>query len=251
MKLSNDQRDWFDTVRSEWNERVVPNATLMGQHVFDVGARIPQAAVARAQVFANRTAALAALPAGGRVAELGTQAGWFAEQVTNTLRPDELHLFDLEFDTLRGARPAIAVHTNVRLHVGDSSTELAKLPDHYFDWIYIDGDHSLEGVRRDADVAVRKVKPDGILVFNDYTVWSVLEFTDYGIVPVVNELLAGGEWEMAYIALHPLMYCDVAIRRPKPPPRGPAYELARSLWHGLPANVRQRLGPLAARLLRR
>ena len=112
-----------------------------------------------------------------------------------------------------GARAPLAAHANVRLHLGDSSTELAKLPDRYFDWIYIDGDHSLEGVRRDAAVAAAKIKPDGVLVFNDYTVWSVLEFTDYGIVPVVNELLASGEWEMVYIALHPLMYCDVAIRR--------------------------------------
>ena len=37
--------------------------------------------------------------------------------------------------------------------------------------------------------------------------------TDYGIVPVVNDMLAGGGWEVAYLALHPLMYCDVALRR--------------------------------------
>lgn len=242
MKLSGEQAQWFDAVRSQWNERIVPNATLMGQHVFDVGARIPQAAVSGAQVFAKRTAALAALPAHGVVAELGTQAGWFAEQVVAQLAPRELHLFDLEFDTLRGARAPLAAQANVRLHVGDSSTELAKLPDHYFDWIYIDGDHSLEGVRRDAAVAMAKIRPDGILVFNDYTVWSVLEFTDYGIVPVVNELLASGEWEMLYIALHPLMYCDVAIRRPPPLRRG------TGLTQYLPGPIRDHVRSAVRRL---
>ncbi len=242
MKLSGEQAQWFDAVRSQWNERIVPNATLMGQHVFDVGARIPQSALSGAQVFANRTAALAALPAHGVVAELGTQAGWFAEQVVAKLAPRELHLFDLEFDTLRGARAPLAAQANVRLHVGDSSTELAKLPDHYFDWIYIDGDHSLEGVRRDAAVAVAKIRPDGILVFNDYTVWSVLEFTDYGIVPVVNEFLASGEWEMMYIALHPLMYCDVAIRRPQPRRRG------TGLTQYLPGLIREPVRDMVRRL---
>lgn len=62
-------------------------------------------------------------------------------------------------------------------------------------------------------VAVDKIKRDGILIFNDYTVWSMLEMTDYGVVPVVNEMLASGGWEMLYLALQPLMYCDVALRR--------------------------------------
>jgi len=213
MNLSSEQRQWFESMRSHWNEHIVPISTLPAQHVFDVGSAIPQSALSKAQVFADRVSAMRVLPANGKIAELGTQAGWFAEQVMTVLRPRELHLFDLEVDTLRRARPALAEHTSVRLHIGDSSIELAKLPDHYFDWIYIDGDHRLEGVRRDTKVAVDKIKPDGILVFNDYTVWSVLEFTDYGVVPVVNDLLASGEWAMVYIALHPLMYCDVALRR--------------------------------------
>jgi predicted O-methyltransferase YrrM len=213
MKLSSEQQEWFDTVRGQWRERIAPSDTPAEQNALDIGPRIPQSAVSTARVFANRVAALAALPSGGAVAEVGTQAGWFAEQIMAKLAPRELHLFDLEFDTLRGARPALCETPNVRLHLGDSSTELAKLPDKHFDWIYIDGDHVIEGVRRDANVAVSKIKDDGILVFNDYTVWSILELVDYGVVPVVNELLASGEWEMLYIALHPLMYCDVALRR--------------------------------------
>jgi len=238
MKLTDEQRTWFDSVRRQWFERIAPNAGLHGAHVLDVPARLPQAAMSRARVFADRMAALPTLPANAVVAEIGTETGWFAEQVLAALDPRELHLFDLEFDTLRGARPALADHPRVRLHQGDSPGELAKLPDRYFDWIYIDGDHTLEGVRRDAEVAVAKVKSDGILVFNDYTVWSILELTDYGVVPIVNELLASGEWEMVHIALHPLMYCDVAIRRARSP-AGRIARYRRTLMDILRARLRR------------
>lgn len=41
--------------------------------------------------------------------------------------------------------------------------------------IYIDADHSYEGVKKDISVACRKVKHDGILIFNDYIYWSYLD----------------------------------------------------------------------------
>ena len=166
-----------------------------------------------ARVFASRFDALDTLPRNGVVAEVGTQAGLFAERILLATTPASLHLFDVEFDTLRQERPAVADDSRVTLHLGDSSSELSCCPDASFDWIYIDGDHALDGVRKDTAVAIAKVKPGGILVFNDYTVWSIMELADYGVVPVVNELLVGGEWEMLYLALHPLMYCDVGLKR--------------------------------------
>ena len=213
MKLDGEQRAWFDHVQHEWRERLKPASTALGRHVFDVGPRVPGVAVDGARVFASRFDALDTLPRNGVVAEVGTQAGLFAERILLTAAPASLHLFDIEFDTLRRERAAVADDARVTLHLGDSSTELSRCPDASFDWIYIDGDHALDGVRKDTTVALAKVKPDGILVFNDYTVWSIMEMADYGVVPVVNELLAGGEFEMIYLALHPLMYCDVGLRR--------------------------------------
>ena len=213
MKLDRDQRDWMNGVQAEWRQRLEPASTPLGRHVFDVGPKVPGGAVQNALVFGSRFEALDALPKTGIIAEVGTQAGLFAEKILTTSMPSALHLFDIEFDTLRRERPKVATHPQVHLHLGDSSTELARLPNASFDWIYIDGDHAIEGVRKDTNVALTKLKRSGVLVFNDYTVWSPLEMTDYGVVPVVNELLASGGWEMVYIALHPLMYCDVALRQ--------------------------------------
>lgn len=215
MRLTDEQAGWLARVQAEWREVMRPGAEPLGAHLFGPPPALPDAAFAGARVFASRSAALHALPKGGRVAELGTQAGRYARQILDVSRPEALHLFDLEFDTLRARDPAVADDPRVRLHLGDSSIELAAFPDASFDWIYIDGDHSEAGVRRDAECAGAKIRADGVLVFNDYTLWSPLELTDYGIVPVVNGLLAGGGWEVAYLALHPLMYCDIALRRPR------------------------------------
>lgn len=213
MKLNPEQKAWLAEAQQEFLTRLKPSSSPLGSHLFDVADRIPEHALSTARIFGTRAAALKLLPSGGTVAEVGTQAGHFARRILDELKPDRLHLFDLEFETLRSSNPAVASDDRVTLHQGDSSTALAALTDRSFDWIYIDGDHEIEGVRRDRDVAVLKLKPDGILVFNDYTVWSPMEMTDYGVVPVVNAMLASGEWEVLYLALHPLMYCDIAIRR--------------------------------------
>lgn len=213
MRLTAEQAEWLARTRAEWDVLMRPGAEPMGAHLFGAPIALPAGAVAGAKLVASRADALELLPRGGRVAELGTQAGRYARQILDVSHPDELHLFDLEFDTLRAHAPGVAADSRVHLHLGDSSTELARLPDESFSWIYVDGDHSEPGVRRDAECAARKLRRDGILVFNDYTLWSPMEMTDYGIVPVVNGLLSDGVWEVVYFALHPLMYCDIALRR--------------------------------------
>ena len=213
MKLTPDQKAWFSTVQREWREKLQPTSSKMASHLFEVVERTPEAAVRNARLYGSRIAALERFPVGGIVAEVGTQAGFFARRLLDEIDPERLDLFDLEFNTLRSNNPEVATDTRVRLHLGDSSTLLADQADASFDLIYIDGDHALDGVRRDASCSVRKIKPDGMLVFNDYTIWSPLEMDDYGVVPVVNAMLASGEWEVVYLALHPLMYCDIAIRR--------------------------------------
>jgi hypothetical protein len=101
----------------------------------------------------------------------------------------------------------------VQLHESDSAAALASFPERYFDWIYIDADHSYEGVCRDIDPAKRALKPAGLLVFNDYIFYSHNELGPYGVVQAVNELCVKDEWEFRYLALHPAMYCDVAVAR--------------------------------------
>ena len=68
----------------------------------------------------------------------------------------------------------------IEIHESDSVTALHAFPDKYFDWIFIDGDHSYGGVRRDTDIAKVKIKPGGLLVFDDYIFKSgVFKMSDF------------------------------------------------------------------------
>lgn len=186
----------------------------VGQSFFQFGDAVSDAAVANCRVFPNRHRAIESLPRGGVVAEVGTQTGRFADYIFKAVRPDKLDLFDLSLERFD---PDVLVEPirdgRVEIHLGDSSSELAKFPDEHFDWLYIDGDHSYAGVKRDIAQAVRAVKRDGLIVFNDYTVWSPLEVSNYGVLKAVNEMVNSCEWEFAYLALHPWGYHDVALRR--------------------------------------
>lgn len=163
-----------------------------------------------AQVFATRHALMRALVAGGSGGEIGVQAGDFSRFMLDELRPEKLHLFDMSD---RWLRADVRDDPRTELHLGDSSALLARQPDRSFDWLYIDGDHSYDGVHRDAEAALRKIRPGGLLVFNDYTMWSPGEAIPYGVVACVNELVNDG-LDMLGVALTPTGYLDVALRAP-------------------------------------
>jgi hypothetical protein len=169
----------------------------------------------------NRTAILHKMKKGGVVAEVGVAAGGFSRSILDICSPSEFHLIDLYLSSTSSLTTTVVserfrAEINegiVHLHEGDSSSWLAKFPDSYFDFIYIDGDHSYQGVKKDVQAGKSKVKDDGFLIFNDYTYWSPAECVVYGIVQAVNELCLEENWEMIYFALQTFMYCDVAIRR--------------------------------------
>jgi len=62
--------------------------------------------------------------------------------------------------------PQIAQGT-VQTHLGDSATLLHSFPDQYFDWAYIDGDHSYEGAKKDLDGFFPHLVSLGVAAFHD------------------------------------------------------------------------------------
>jgi predicted O-methyltransferase YrrM len=53
---------------------------------------------------------------------------------------------------------------------GKSEERLAEIKDASVDFVYIDGDHSYEGVKQDLELAFPKVKPGGFLALDDYNI---------------------------------------------------------------------------------
>jgi Methyltransferase domain len=228
--LRHTRREWYRVMRplGSWAPWDVAAEVDLGESeaddYFRPAPRLEPRHVRNCRVVPDRLELLATcLPRHGVVAELGTDHGDFAEMILTLSTPRELHIVDVTLARFRteAFAPAIARGT-VRLHETDSVQALCRFPDAYFDWIYIDADHSYEGVARDLATAKTKVKPDGLLVLNDYIFWSHREFVPYGVVQAVNELCLAEGWELRFLALHPEMYGDVALARIEPIDGGPA-----------------------------
>jgi hypothetical protein len=144
----------------------------------------------------GRRFVLDGLPKNSVGAEIGVHLGDFSKQILDVVRPRELHLIDpwkheespvykkawyggqandgqLEMDnryaTVRARFDGEIRQGRVKIHRGYSQDILDQIPDGYFDWIYIDGNHLYEYVKSDLQLSFRKTRPGGYITGDDYT----------------------------------------------------------------------------------
>ena len=138
----------------------------------------------------QRERLLALLPTGGTCAEIGSWKGDFADTILSRLRPELLYLVDpWEYmsdgpgDAEAGQREMDGVHDGVaarfraeiergqvRIRRARSLDAAASFAEESLDWVYIDGDHAYEAVKRDLDAYYRTVKAGGFIAGDDYGV---------------------------------------------------------------------------------
>lgn len=167
------------------------------------------------------------------VAEIGVALGTFSKFMIERFKPTQFHAFDLfqiHQDATLWGKPTIEVlggrthldfyrreminsPATVLTHEGLSSNTLPKIPNSFFDLIYIDAAHTYDEVRADAELSASKLNRDGILIFNDYIMYDPFIKSEYGIVPVVNEMIVNQGWKVIGFALQKDMFCDIAIQR--------------------------------------
>ena len=150
----------------------------------------------------DRIEMLRAVPRQSRGAELGVCAGDFSRHLLTEIDPELLFLVDVWQHIDLGYQDKLMGHDGVQLKryrgvvrefgldprvhiIRDLSVIIAEvLPEHYLDWIYIDGDHSHRGCRGDLDAARRVVKPAGIIMGHDY------DASHPGVIQAVDEFVA-------------------------------------------------------------
>ena len=156
------------------------------------------------------------VPKNGVCAEVGIFKCSFSKKILDTTSPEKLHLIDISNDSIELASslfPKEIESKQVELHKGDSSVLISKFPDNYFDWIYIDGDHTYEGCKKDLDAAFPKMKPEGKILLNDYIYFSSSNMEKFGVVEAVNEFCIAHNYKIKYMSLHGRMYNDVFLER--------------------------------------
>jgi hypothetical protein len=85
-----------------------------------------------------------------------------------------------------------SAYPHINLHKSDSSTFLNNCADSYYDIVYIDGDHSYAGVKKDLESALRKVKNGGYIMGHDYemNMNKARNVYDFGVKRAVDEFCA-------------------------------------------------------------
>ena len=143
----------------------------------------------------GREVVLEMLPKRSVGAEIGVHLGDFSQKIIDAISPKELHLIDpwehqtsgiyknawfggrvkggqIEMDERYATvcnRFDQKIHAGqVKVHRGYSIEILQQFPDEYFDWVYIDGNHLYEFVKKDLEVSFQKVKPGGYITGDDY-----------------------------------------------------------------------------------
>ena len=101
----------------------------------------------------------------------------------------------------------------LHIHRGYSTEKLAQFPDHTFDWIYIDTNHTYETTKQELNLCRHKVKPSGIIAGHDYVQGDWKMRVRYGVVEAVNEFCVKNSWEIVYLTNETHRHLSFALRK--------------------------------------
>ena len=153
------------------------------------------------------------LPKKIKIAELGVFRGEFSEIILNKLEPSELFLVDIfppemcsgdkdgnniVYDNLEKYHEILTkkYKRSKKVKVIKSTTIafLETIDDEYLDAVYIDADHSYNGVKNDLELSFKKVKTGGVIMGHDYTT-SMFP----GVVKAVDEFCVDNNLKINYL----------------------------------------------------
>jgi hypothetical protein len=165
----------------------------------------------------ERVRLLARLPSGAVCAEIGTWRGDFARWILMGRRPKLLYLVDpweyrsegayerarfggrtndgqaemdaMHSDVLRRFRKHIQ-RGQVQVRRSRSAEAAGSFAADTLDWVYIDGDHTYEGVMADLEAYFPTVKPGGCIAGDDY---GHAGWWEDGVTRAVDEFASRGE----------------------------------------------------------
>ena len=177
-------------------------------------------------VQSRREKLLDCMPKGGRVAEIGVYTGNFSERIFAQTCPMELHLIDpWEFQedddyklddanvpqeqadrhyeiVCNKFAPQIEAEV-VKVHRDYSENVADAFPDEFFDWIYIDANHTYEACLSDLRLYAPKVKSNGFVCGHDYANHASAQAMQFGVVEAVNQFVCETGYDFTLLTHEP------------------------------------------------
>lgn len=173
------------------------------------------------RVLPTRMHLLDTLPKRGVVAEIGVAFGDFTKEIVKRNKPRKLHLVDAwETDRYReGLEQILERYAKeiacgaIEINRGQSRVCLSEFSDEYFDWVYIDTDHSYTTTRDELLLASKKVKPGGHISGHDFTSGNPVRALPYGVIEACNEFCMKQGWEYVFLTLEPSGHFSFAVQK--------------------------------------
>ena len=169
----------------------------------------------------DRQELLSRMQKSGVCAEIGVANGDFSKDIFNTTNPQKLHLID-SWDSERYGKELMnnvksTFNTQiesgyVEVNRGFSTVVLQSFQDEYFDWVYIDTDHSYNTTNQELLICKDKVKDNGVIAGHDFHIGNWVTGYKYGVIEAVYEFCVLYNWEIIYLTSD-IEYASFAIKR--------------------------------------
>jgi len=206
--IASKMENLFVAMRGEI-EAEIPKVPLHQKHINNL------------KVILYRDLMLESFPKNAVVAEIGVHKGQYSQFIYKITSPAKLHFIDLWSN---GAPDKAQQEVEdkfkneidsgrVELHIGYSTEWIPKFADHYFDWVYLDTDHSYSLTAKELALLQHKIKPGGILAGHDYTVGNWVSGTRYGVIEAVHEFCVNENWEIIYLTIETHSFRSFALRK--------------------------------------
>ena len=179
--------------------------------------------IANLKMLLNRSNLLQHLPKNSICAEIGVNEGDFSKEILLNTNPKKLHLIDAWEDEsryLKGLKRIVCEKFaneieigKVKVNVGFSTDLLKQYPNCYFDWVYLDTDHSYQTTFAELYILKDKIKPNGIICGHDYIIGNWLNNCRYGVIEAVHELCVNDDWEIIFLTINKNEMPSFAIRK--------------------------------------
>lgn len=179
------------------NEKYSPKFKLNQKHIKNL------------KILLDRRSLLKILPKKATCAEIGVDKGDFSKLILMETCPQRLHLIDAWGDAarynnrLRGlVEKRFRKEINkgvVEINVGYSTKVLTKFSDNYFDWVYLDTNHTYENTAKELKILKNKIKHGGIIAGHDFIIGNWQDNFRYGVIEAVHEFCVKNNWQLAYI----------------------------------------------------
>jgi len=180
--------------------------------------------ISNTRLLEDRIALLHLLPKNGIVAELGVDQGDFSKEILKICAPRKLHLVDLWNSKRYNQEKRRSVEKRfeqevdngqVTINIGLSTEVVRDFPDNYFDWIYIDTDHSYKTTAAELASYLPKMKEGGIICGHDYIVGNWDGMVKYGVIEAVTEFCNKQKWEIQYLTTENNIFPSFALKKPQ------------------------------------